>query len=181
MLALAEFYSKIPKEQRRRTITFVGTAAHHTTGAGGISAGTGWMHQNMQDFFTKTALILNVEHPAEVETYLWGDPPVLRKSTSLSGVRMFSITGGASLKEIAVSAFRLFGIGVLAEPELAASGDMGPIYRDAPSLQMINIPLQYHTDIDTPDLVPAPGLEAATRAYAYLIAGVNRVKLEDLK
>jgi len=181
MLALAEYYSKLPKEQRRRRITFVGTAAHHTTGVGGISAGTVWMHQNLSDFFAKTALILNCEHPAEVETYLWGNPPVLRKSTSLSGVRMFAITGGSSLKEIAVQAFRTFGIGVLSQPEMVAAGDMGPIYRDAPSIQVINIPLGYHTDIDTPDLVPAPGLEAATRAFAYVIDRVNRVKLEDLR
>ncbi|HYL39636.1 MAG TPA: M28 family peptidase [Bryobacteraceae bacterium] len=41
MLSLAEYYSKVPKEQRRRTLKFVTTAGHH---AG--SAGTQWMHDN---------------------------------------------------------------------------------------------------------------------------------------
>src|SRR5262249_37949731 len=41
MLGLAEYFAKVPKEQRRRTIKFVTTSGHH---AG--SLGTAWMHEN---------------------------------------------------------------------------------------------------------------------------------------
>jgi len=40
MLGLAEYYSKIPQNQRRRTVKFVTTSGHH---AG--SLGTAWMHE----------------------------------------------------------------------------------------------------------------------------------------
>ena len=176
MLSLAEFYSKIPKSQRQRTITFVGTGAHH---AG--SPGTAWMHENMQPFFAKTALILNCEHTAETEIYYWGRPPVIRKSTSPSGVRMFAINGGHQLDEIIVKAFQTFGVGTLAEPEVNAPGDMSHIFRDAPALQTINIPVQYHTDMDTPSLIPPPGLEAVARAYAKIIEEVNHLDLKSLR
>jgi Peptidase family M28 len=176
MLSLAEFYSKIPKSQRKRTITFVGTGAHH---AG--SPGTAWMHENMQPFFAKTALILNCEHTAETEIYFWGRPPVVRKSTSSSGVRMFAINGGHQLDEVIVKAFQTFGVGTLAEPEVNAPGDMSHIFRDAPALQTINIPVQYHTDMDTPSLIPAPGLESVARAYAKIIDEVNHLDLKSLK
>ena len=176
MLSLAEFYSKIPKSQRKRTITFVGTGAHH---AG--SPGTAWMHENMQPFFAKTALILNCEHTAETEIYYWGRPPVIRKSTSLSGVRMFAINGGRQLDEIVVKSLQTFGVGTLAQPEVNSPGDMSHIFRDAPALQTINIPVQYHTDMDTMALIPAPGLEGTTRAYAKIIDEVNRLDLKSLR
>ena len=176
MLSLAEFYSKIPKSQRKRTITFVGTGAHH---AG--SPGTAWMHENMQPFFAKTALILNCEHTAETEIYYWGRPPVIRKSTSSSGVRMFAINGGRQLDDIVVKSLQTFGVGTLAQPELNSPGDMSHIFRDAPALQTINIPVQYHTDMDTMALIPAPGLEATARAYAKIIDEVNRLDLKSLR
>jgi hypothetical protein len=176
MLSLAEFYSKIPKSQRRRTITFVGTGAHH---AG--SPGTAWMHENMQPFFAKTALIINCEHTAETEIYYWGRPPVVRMSTSPSGVRMFAINGGHQLDELVIKAFQTFGVGTLAQPEVNAPGDMSHIFRDAPALQTINIPVQYHTDMDTPSLIPAPGLEAVARAYAKIIDEVNHLDLKSLR
>lgn len=176
MLSLAEFYSKIPKSQRKRTITFVGTGAHH---AG--SPGTAWMHENMQPYFAKTALILNCEHTAETEIYYWGRPPVIRKSTSLSGVRMFAINGGRQLDDIVVKSLQTFGVGTLAQPEVNSPGDMSHIFRDAPALQTINIPVQYHTDMDTMALIPAPGLEGTTRAYAKIIDEVNRLDLKSLR
>jgi hypothetical protein len=40
--------------------------------------------------------------------------------------------------------------------------------------------LLYHIDTDTPDIVPATGLEAAARAYAKMIDEVNRLDREEL-
>ena len=57
MVGLAEYFSKIPQAQRRRTLKFVTTSGHH---AG--SAGVNWMHDNRQTFFAKTAVAFNVEH-----------------------------------------------------------------------------------------------------------------------
>jgi hypothetical protein len=175
MLALAEYFAKAPKSARRRTLTFVATAAHH---AG--SPTTRWIHDNMQPFLAKTALIINCEHTAMTQLYLWGSPPVLRKST-ISEPRMFALTGSAALQQTLIGAMRAFGVGTLAQPERNFPGDSSAISRDAPEIQILGIPITYHTDIDQPGMVPASGLEAVARAYAKAIDGINTRALSELR
>src|SRR6516225_11405598 len=55
-----------------------------------------------------------------------------------------------------------------------------PIYQLAPSLQLIEGNLYWHSDRETADVVPATGLAASTRAYAKIIADVNALNLKDL-
>ena len=38
----------------------------------------------------------------------------------------------------------------------------------------------YHSDLDTPDIVPAAGLESITRAYAKIIDDINKLDLKDI-
>ena len=45
--------------------------------------------------------------------------------------------------------------------------------RDVPSMQVITSPEIKHTEQDTPEWVPAVGLEQVARAYAKIIDGVN--------
>ena len=71
MVALAEHYAKIPKAQRRRTMTFFTTSAHHSPS--GENAGARWVHNNMKQMFAKTALLVNCEHTAQVATFLVGE------------------------------------------------------------------------------------------------------------
>jgi hypothetical protein len=51
---------------------------------------------------------------------------------------------------------------------------------DAPSVQIIESPMYYHTDYDRPDLVPIPGVEAVARAYAKLVDDVNKIDRREL-
>ena len=48
MLGLAEYFAKIPKEQRRRTIYFLGTSGHHDN-----SDQSGWCSRGVSttDYF----------------------------------------------------------------------------------------------------------------------------------
>ena len=64
--------------------------------------------------------------------------------------------------------------------EPTASGDMGVVCRDAPSVQVIESPAFYHSDHDSPRFVPAEGLEAMTRAFSRVIDEVNRLELGEL-
>jgi hypothetical protein len=50
---------------------------------------------------------------------------------------------------------------------------MGRIARDVPSMQVITSPEIKHAEEDTPDWVPAVGLEQIARAYAKIIDGLN--------
>ena len=54
------------------------------------------------------------------------------------------------------------------------TGDMSHIDRDAPSIQLIESPLFYHTDRIGPTTCPAQGCEAVARAYAKIIDEVNK-------
>jgi hypothetical protein len=172
MVGLAEYFSKVPRAERRRTIKFVTTSGHH---AG--SFGVKWMHDNKDTFLAKTALLLNCEHVSVVQTYYWG--PNLRLSDTMDARRWW-VYGSDKLASIALNAYRTFGVAVYHEMEPNASGDMGQASLDAPSVQMIESPAFYHTDHDTPAMVPAAGLEAVARAYAKLIDEVNRLDRRDL-
>ena len=56
-----------------------------------------------------------------------------------------------------------------------ASGEMGSIARDVPSIQVITSPEIKHTEQDTPEWVPSSGLEQIARAYAKIIGSEMRL------
>jgi Peptidase family M28 len=63
MIGLAEYFAKIPKEQRRRSIIFLGTSGHHDNGA---ESGV-WLLQH-PEVFAKTAVLFNAEHTGGMDT-----------------------------------------------------------------------------------------------------------------
>ena len=60
MMGLAEYFAHVPAEERRRTITFIGTAGHHV---GSPNA----PYLRDQGLLEKTALMLNCEHIAPTQ------------------------------------------------------------------------------------------------------------------
>jgi hypothetical protein len=177
MLALAEYYAKIPQDQRRRTIKFVTTAGHHNG-----SFGTAWMHENRSTFLAKTALMLNAEHVSSTQLYVFGlgpVPPVLRESDNIDARRWF-VNGSDKLASIALNAWKEFGVTMYDKMDATPPGDMAHVGADAPSVGFIESSYWYHTDMDTPEHVPNPGLEAAARSSAKIIDEVNKLDLRDL-
>ena len=172
MLGLAEYFAKIPQAQRRRTIKFVSTSGHH---AG--SLGTKWMSDNKATFLAKTVLMINCEHVAVTQTYPWGAR--LRKSNQ-TDARRWWVFGGPRLADVVLDAYRTFGVAVYHEMEPNASGDMGHVSKDAPSIQLIESPNFYHSDHDRPEVVPSAGLEAVARAFAKIVDQVNRIDRKDI-
>jgi len=65
--------------------------------------------------------------------------------------------------------------------ESGASGDIGPVSRDLPSIQLIVSPLHYHSDHDMATDVPEAGLEAVARSYAKIIDDANRLTRAEIK
>jgi len=167
MMGMAEYYAKIPQAQRKRTLKFVTTAAHH---AG--SPGTAWMHEHKDTALSKTVLMINCEHTSITQIYEYG--PALRRSNDINARRWW-VHGSDALAAIALNAWKTFGVTVFDGMETAASGDMGSVSRDLPTIQLIVSPIFYHSDHDTPDTVPAQGLAASARAYAKIIDEVNKL------
>jgi hypothetical protein len=171
MMGLAEHYAKIPQSQRRRTIRFLGSVGHHA------GPGTRWLHDNRETEFSKTALIINLEHVAAVRTKYWG--PHLRMSNAVSPMRWW-VYGSPKLLSLALNSFAHFNVGLTADMDPNASGEIGAIERDAPSMQVITSPEVKHTEQDSPEWVPAVGLEQVARAYAKIIDELNKLNRQDL-
>jgi hypothetical protein len=178
MLGLAEYFAKIPKSQRRRTMIFIGMDGHHQIKPGGF--GREWLVANRDKFFSKTALMINAEHPAEMLSH----GGTAGGTTTMIPLEWYA--GGSSrpqLEKIAVDAFHEFGVPVWMQPSgRPPGGDLGRFYWFVPGLVVqSNDFINMHTAADTPDNVPWTGLEAATRAYAKIIDEVNKLPLKDLQ
>jgi hypothetical protein len=178
MIGLAEYYAKIPKAKRRRTIIFLGLSGHHNGGSGGSNP---LLIARKGELFAKTALFINSEHTSTVQTYFYGED--IRRSDMSTAMLWYA--GGPSrpkLQEIAIQAFREFGVPTYADPEVKAPpSDLGSFYRFVPSVEANDFNMYFHTTGETPDTVPWTGLESTTRAYAKIIDEVNKLELSDLQ
>lgn len=184
MIGLAEYYSKIPQAQRRRTMVFIGLDGHHNTGPGSAVGGV-WLNDpaNKAKLFAKTALSINCEHPSTIQTY--ARPRYVNAGNATGDGLLWSnmyiaqqwYAGGPSRPElaaIAVKAFKEFGVPLLAEPNpRPPAGDLGRLYRFTPGVATSEFFHYFHTDRESPDTVPWTGLQATTRAYAKIVDEVN--------
>ena len=91
------------------------------------------------------------------------------------------VWGSKELLDIALNAFQRFNVGVTADMDPGASGEMGSLARDVPTMQVITSPEIKHTEQDTPEWVPAAGLEQIARAYAKIIDEVNKLDRSRLQ
>ena len=168
MLTLAEHFAQVPKEKRRRNMIFIGTAGHHVGSPNAI-----YLRDKRPDLLAKTALMINCEHVSATQTLNWGDAaaPLDRGlAAALERERQREADRHRSL-----AAYKTFGVGVVGDMDPTATGEMGAIFRLAPSLQVIRSPENKHTDADIPELVPAVGLAAVGRAFAKIVDEVNKL------
>ncbi len=176
MIALAEFYAKAPRAQRLRTIVFLGVSGHH-----GPNMSAQDLVARRRELFSKTALFINAEHTSTLLSQVSWES--IRWSNTYTP--QFWYAGGPTrpkLQEIAVAAFRDFGVTTYAEPERnAPPGDLTSYTRFVPGLTTSDFYEYFHSDGETPDVVPWTGLEATTRAYAKIIDEVNKLPLADLQ
>jgi hypothetical protein len=171
MIGLLEHFSNTPPADRRRNVRFLGSAGHHA------GPGTRWLRDNKDTALAKTTLMINLEHVAAMRTKYWGYQ--LRKTTAVSPMRWW-VWGSPKLLDIALGSFARFNVGITADMDPGASGEMGPIARDAPSIQVITSPEVKHTEQDTEEWVPAVGLEQIARAYARIVDEVNKLDRRDV-
>ena len=156
-------------------MTFFTTSAHHSPS--GDNAGIRWMHNNMKQMLSKTALLVNCEHTAQVATFL--SARRLYGSNQVSARRWF-IGGSNQLKTIVMKDFKDYGMALYSRPEAAARRRArAGLHQDAPSFHIIDHTV-YHTDMDTLNAVPAAGLEQSAHVFAKIIDDVNKVEMNAL-
>lgn len=173
MLGIAEYFAKVPKEKRQRTIIFLGTSGHHDgTAESGV-----WLSQH-KEMFAKNALLINCEHTA-VDNLVIGNG-VVTKSTEAAPLNWY-IGGSRKLEDVVVKAYAAFGVPTDEIPARSPAGEIGRIYQFSPSIQLIGTGLFWHSERETPDVIPAPALADVTRAYAKIIADIDNIPLKDLQ
>jgi hypothetical protein len=170
MLEIARHYAAIPQAQRRRTMTFLTTSDHHHG-----SVGVTWVHDHFD--FSKTAVIVNCEHPSQTLLYLLNAG--IMTSNAVSARRWFA-GGSDRFKKLVTDSFREFGVSVYTLPERRPGGELSRLFDKAPSFHIIDHVI-YHTTLDTANLVPAWGMEAATRAFLKILDGVNKMEIAEIK
>jgi Zn-dependent M28 family amino/carboxypeptidase len=177
LVGLAEYYAKLPKSQRKRTMIFIGTTGHHN---GGNVGGT-YILEHRDTLFDKGALFINLEHVATGQTYELGED--VRFANRSTGMLWYA--GGPrrpKLQDIVVKAFHEFGVSTYESPETAApGGEMSGIWPYIAGVQASDYNMFFHSDHETADTVPWTGLEEISRAYAKIIDEVNKLPLSDLK
>jgi len=178
MIGLAEYFAKLPKSRRRRTMIFIGGDGHHSIRPGEF--GNEWLVANRGKLFAKTALLINDEHPAEMLSH----GGAAGATDAMVPLEWFA--GGAErpqLQKITTDAFRQFGVPLWTQPsKVPPAGDLGKFYWFLPGVvAQSNDFITMHTTEDAPANVPWTGLEAVTRAYAKLIDEVNKIPLKDLQ
>ena len=179
LVGLAEYFARRPREQRRRTMYFIGLPDHHS-----FDQGARRLHETMQAVFARTAVILNAEHVAVTEP-VWDRPwgsngrPGLIKTNQL-GASWWGVNGSDRLANIVKGGFTMFGVPTQVEPG-GSSGELRAIQWDAPSFYLHNKGVYYHASADTADVVPAEGLRTATQAFARIFDDVNRLDLKELR
>lgn len=173
LLGVAEYFAKIPKEQRRRTITFLGTSGHHDN----VGVSGKWLGDH-KELFAKTALIINCEHTS-AEQMMISRGGIVRRTNTTAPLR-WHVGGSQRLLQIVLKAYEAFGVATYADPEPSPTREIGPYAQYAPSLHLIEGGLYWHSDHETSDVVPPTGLAATTRAFAKIITEVNGLNLKDL-
>lgn len=179
LLGTAEYFAKLPKEQRRRTMYFVSLPDHHGGDRGGA-----WLHENFKDIFAKTAALANSEHVA-VTNPVWDRPwgsnvePTLI-ATNSAGPSWWGVYGSDRMAQIVVDDYATFGV----PTQIMGAGSAGQLARlqfDAPSFYLHNKGVYYHCEGDTPDKVPESTLRNAVQAFAKIFNDINKVDLKDLQ
>lgn len=173
MIGLAEYYAKIPKAERRRTLEFIGTTGHH-----GTAIGVSWMADNKDTALTKTALVINAEHTALTSQHFFAGN--IRPSNTMNALH-WSFNGSRTLIDIAIKSFNSFGVPTYDGTDGVAMAEISRISRLVPSFGVIDVDTYYHSDHETDETVPWTGLAATTRAFAKIMDNVNKVEIKDLQ
>ena len=97
----------------------------------------------------------------------------IQRNLILSAVR-WNAFGSPEFKRMVFNQLRDFGVSVYGVEDTPKNGDF------APSFHIINH-VVYHTSLDTPELVPAEGMQRSVRAFAAIIDHVNAMTMAQLR
>lgn len=167
-LEIARFYAAKPLQQRPRTLKFIQFSDHHH---GEVARGRPNVGIDATWPWNKVAVKLTMEHPSQTLLYMYNDDLT---PTNAIGAFRWNALGSPEFEQMVFDTLREFGVSIYAKEDGPKNGNY------APSFHIIDHVI-YHTSLDTPDLVPASGLERSTRAFAAALDRANRLTMPQLR
>ena len=167
-LELARFYAQQPRQDRPRTMRFIQFPDHHH---GEVARGRDGVGINDSYPWDKVAVKLTMEHPAQTLLYMYNDALT---PTNAVGAFRWNALGSPEFEQMVFDTLREFGVSVYALENGPKNGNY------APSFHIIDHVI-YHSSLDTPELVPASGLERSTRAFAATLDRANGMTMAQLR
>jgi len=164
-LEIARFYAQKPQSQRPRTMKFIQFPDHHH---GEFSLRN---YIDKQWPWDKVAVKLTMEHPSQTLLYMYN---ASLTPTNAVGAFRWNALGSPEFERMVFNTLKEFGVSVYAMEDGPKNGNF------APSFHIIDH-IIYHTSLDVPELVPATGLERATRAFAAALDRSNKMTLAQLR
>jgi len=171
-IELIRYFSRVPIDQRERTIEVIGTPGHHNL----ASTGHNWLKENQEQLLQNAALLINAEHTAHALVDRWGNELC---TTNAIGPFSWHVHGSTELQRLAIQAFDDFGI-----PRWSGAGGPGGeirfISNAVPSIVLMHAGVLLHSNIETAKAIPAVSLAATTRAFAWIIDEANKLEISRL-
>lgn len=178
-LALARHFAQ-PENRPSRTLVFVASAGHHTSGLNGPA---NFVRMN-PGLAASTVLTVNIEHVAQRNF-----SPA--RSLFEDGYREFSADSGEApivagitnsapfLQNLVTDGVARYGTNFMSGNSTMASGEGGS-YRgiDAPIVTFMQAPPLYHTSGEDIDAISKPGLERMARFLAFFVKAVDQAPRE---
>ncbi len=174
-LALARHFAR-PQNRPSRTLVFVASAGHHTSG---LSGPANFVRMN-PGLAANTVLTVNIEHVAQRNF-------APARSQFEDGYREFSADSGEApivagitnsapfLQDLVSEGVTRYGVNFMSGNSTMASGEGGG-YRDidAPIVTFMQAPPLYHTSGEDIDAISEPGLERMARFLAFFVKAVDQ-------
>jgi len=175
LLGLAEHYAKIPQAQRRRNLIFMLNSDHHSG-----SAGLVWVRENMGAQLDKTVIDFNCEHPSETQFYQISGGLMSANTVGAKRINLGGTNGTPLERDLIRNGFKSFGVAFYSRPD-GGDGSGGNGFSNAPPRVGVIDHILYHTSMDTPEWVPAIGIERSAQAYASIIDEVNKLNMNQVR
>jgi hypothetical protein len=172
LVAMARHFSR-PENRLERTLVFVASGGHHSTGLNGPA---NFVRMN-PELASKTVLVINLEHVAQLRVL-----PDRWRADSTEQPMNFGISNQAPfLVALGKRGAERYGFNLNAAFSANVPGDLGgyaPL--GVPRVQAIHSGPMYHTSGDVVDTISAPGVERAARFFAFFVTEASKAPRSDL-
>lgn len=165
MLALARHFAR-PENAPERTLVFVASAGHHSTGLNGPS---NFVRMN-QEAANAAVMVLNLEHLAQFQ--MTSTPWAIERTEQLM---TFGISNESPfLADVARRGVARYGFRLAPEFTTSVPGELGGYSTlSAARVQATHAGPMFHTSGDVIETISTPGLERAARFFAYFLRQVD--------